>query len=163
MGYTHYNYRDKRSLGSLFMFEKLANDAKKIIAQAEADGISIHGWDGTGEPEFAYDVFRLNGDASQGLDHETFTWQAMPEQPEWWAREHGRDSSKKHRIFDFCKTAYKPYDAVVTAILLRAKVIYGKCVEVSSDGNWDDWKQGRDLYEKVFGESAPVPFEGALV
>jgi hypothetical protein len=57
----------------------------------------------------------------------------------------------------------KPYDAVVTAILIRAKTIYGSCAEISSDGGWSDWKKGRDLYETVFGEVAECPFSEAKV
>ena len=57
----------------------------------------------------------------------------------------------------------KPYDAVVTAILIRAKSIYGSCVEISSDGDWSEWQAGREMYETVFGEVAECPFEGASV
>ena len=64
--------------------------------------------------------------------------------------------------FNFCKTAYKPYDAVVTAILIRAKVIYGDSVQIRSDGDWSEWQSGRDLHEKAFGEVADCPFERAV-
>jgi len=64
--------------------------------------------------------------------------------------------------FSFCKTAMRPYDAVVTAILIRAKTIYGSCAIISSDGDWEtDWQEGRRLYEAVFGEVAPCPMEMA--
>lgn len=164
MGYTHYHTRNAKNKGSAFMFGKLALDAKAIIAEAQSRGIAIRGYDGTGEPEFTEGYFRFNGDASEGLDYETFAWEALPQQQDW-EREHYIASGRNpDQIFDFCKTAYRPYDAVVTAILIRAKVIYGNCVDVRSDGDWNaGWQAGRELYEAVFGEEAPSPFVGELV
>lgn len=156
MGYTHYFIRDKKRLGSAYFYGKLALDAKAIISEAKNSGIVIGDKVGYGSPEFTEAYFSLNGDAKAGFDHETFHWEALPVQPEW-QKEYQKGGSE---IFDFCKTAYKPYDAVVTAILIRAKVIYGNCVSIRSDGDWSDWQAGRDLYEKVFGELAPNPFEG---
>ena len=58
-----------------------------------------------------------------------------------------------------CKTAYKPYDMVVTAILIRATQLLGReymegngCKEISSDGDWDEWVSGRRLVKRVFPE-----------
>lgn len=164
MGYTHYHTRNAKNKGSAYMFGKLALDAKAIITEAEKRGIVIRGYDGTGEPEFTEGYFRLNGDASEGLDHETFAWEALPDQPEWQRKHFEANGRNPNEIFDFCKTAYKPYDTVVTAILIRAKVIYGNLVEVRSDGDWNaGWQAGRELYEAVFGEEAPSPFVGELV
>jgi hypothetical protein len=164
MGYTHYVTRDKRNVGSAWMFGKLALDAKKIIEQAKLEGIVIAGWDGKGEPEFTEGYFRFNGQELNDQDHETFSWEALPEQPEWWVKAYAGDREKKHQIFDFCKTNQKPYDTVVTAVLIRAKVIYGSCVDIGSDGGWEtDWQNGRWLYEKVFGEQAVCPFTQVAV
>ena len=172
MGYTHYHTRNANNKGSAYMFGKLALDAKAIIAEAQSQGIVIRGYDGTGKPEFTEAYFRFNGDADAGLDHETFAWEALPDQPEWQRKHYEAEGKNPYQIFDFCKTAYKPYDAVVTAILIRAKVIYGNLVEVRSDGVWDKqekwgeyghWGAGRKLYETVFGEEAPNPFAGELV
>jgi hypothetical protein len=82
----------------------------------------------------------------------------MPVQPDY-QYEYKKGTDRENEIFEFCKTAYKPYDAVVTAVLIRAKEIYGTVVEIYSDGNWDEWRAGRDLYERVFGEVAKCPFE----
>jgi hypothetical protein len=131
------------------MFGRLALDAKAIIAEATKQGMVVRGAMGEGEPEFTEAYFRLNGDRSQDLDYETFAWEAMPTQQAW---EEGNE------IFDFCKTARRPYDAVVTAILIRAKLIYGDCVDVRSDGEWHEWQAGRELYEATFSEQAPNPF-----
>jgi len=49
--------------------------------------------------------------------------------------------------FDFCKTAQKPYDNVVTAILILAKEYFPEWLEVTTDGDNADWRGGFDLYE----------------
>jgi hypothetical protein len=143
------------------MFGKLALDAKTICDYANANGIRIRNGNGEGEPEFTEFYFSINGDAeaftSDGRDlaHESFYWAGIPTQSEW--------RKDEPDFFEFCKTAYKPYDAVVTAILIRAKTIYGSCVRISSDGDWHEWQAGRDMYEAIFGEVAECPFERASV
>lgn len=47
--------------------------------------------------------------------------------------------------FDFCKTARKPYDTLVTAILLLAKDTFGERISIRSDGNDEEWQAGRDF------------------
>ena len=151
MGYTHYNYRPRKNAGSAYMYGKLALDAKAICEYAYTIGIKLGDWSGENgtHPEFTEGEFSLNG--IDDMAHETFTWKALPTQSEW--------RKDEPEIFDFCKTAMKPYDAVVTAILIRAKEIYGSCVSISSDGDWSEWQDGRDLYEAVFGEVAQCPFD----
>ena len=161
MGYTHYWRRPRPDgehyhIHSAYMFGNLAFDALKIIKQAEINGIRIRDAHGENEPEFNEARFGINGDASafsndgRDLAHESFIWEGTPTVSEW--------RKDEPETFDFCKTAYKPYDAVVTAILIRAKQIYGKYVSVSSDGEWGEWQAGRELYETVFGEVAECPF-----
>jgi hypothetical protein len=151
MGYTHYNYRPVNNAGSAEMYGKLALDAKAICEHAYTVGIKLGDWSGENgtSPQFTEGEFSLNG--IDDMSHETFTWKAIPTQVEW--------RKDEPEIFDFCKTAMKPYDAVVTAILIRAKEIYGSCIRISSDGDWHEWQDGRDLYEAVFGEVAECPFE----
>lgn len=155
MGYTHYNYRPRNNAGSAYMYGKLALDAKAVCDYAQAHGIALGDWTGSfgTQPEFTEGRFSLNGidDGRVDNSHESFIWEALPTQVDW--------RKDEPEIFDFCKTAMKPYDAVVTAILIRAKQIYGSCVSISSDGDWSEWKAGRDIYEAVFGEVAECPFE----
>jgi len=83
--------------------------------------------------------------------HETFAWQKICSmQPEWRKAE--------TMFFDFCKTQEKPYDAAVTACLLWLKECYGDAVKVSSDGTWQEWRDGRDIFNAVFGYDASSPF-----
>ena len=148
MGYTHYWYR-KDGVEDRQAFQELGTDAKRIIAEAERRGIRVADWDGTGEPEFSELRFALNGVGEEA--HETFSWPSVVNRAEW-------DTSDDEWVFACTKTAYKPYDAVVCAILIRAKRIYGDGLRVSSDGYWEDWAEGRSLYEAVFGMEAPRPF-----
>ena len=57
--------------------------------------------------------------------------------------------SDKSMVFSFCKTACKPYDKFVTACLIYAKLIFGKDVRISSDGDIADWQAGKKLVEKA--------------
>ncbi len=156
MGYTHYVTRPIKNAGSSHMFGKLLLDAKKLCDHANANGIRIRNGSGEGEPEFTEFSFSINGDAEgfsddgRDLAHETFHWAGIPVHP--------KHREGESRYFDFCKTAMKPYDAVITAILIRAKTIYGNCVNISSDGEWQDWQAGREMYQTVFGEVAECPF-----
>lgn len=151
MGYTHYFVR-KPHTGTPAQFITLALDAQRIIDAAEAQGITICDWKGEGKPEFTEAYFSLNGSRMNDESCETFLWDAVAELGDWEI-EAGRTV-----CFSFTKTNYKPYDAVVTAILIRAAVIYGDDVEISSDGLWSDWVSGRTLYAETFGEYAPRPF-----
>ena len=154
MGYSHYWYRpyghEDRDA-----FRRLGTDALAIIRTASALGVEVAGWDGSGSPEFTEQHFSLNGLAPERC--ETFVWESRPSHPEWHS-ETGRPETDP--VFGCCKTRQLPYDAILTAILIRAKVIYGDAVRVQSDGGWfEDWLPGRDLYARTFGELAPCPFE----
>lgn len=51
---------------------------------------------------------------------------------------------------DFVKTEQKPYDAVVTACLIVARDHFTEEeLVIASDGTWDAWRAGRDLYEQA--------------
>jgi hypothetical protein len=142
MGYTHYWYRPAGH-EDRDAFRRLGTDAKKIIEVADSLGIEVRGWDSTGRPDFSELHFSLNGGC------ETFSWPSSAGEG---------NSLSGGKSFDFCKTQLLPYDAVVTAILIRAKHVYGDALEVSSDGSWEDWAEGARLYEATFGEPAQNPF-----
>lgn len=59
----------------------------------------------------------------------------------------------------FCKTAGKPYDVVVTAILAFLKTRLGDRLSVRSDGNEKDWKEGLLLAAACHGETVPWPVD----
>lgn len=137
MGYTHY-FKD------LTMSAPFAEAVEKFAKAAESHGVAIRGGNGYDEPVFRPDLVWINGDGMEGLDHETF-W--VPGKPDG---------------FNFCKTARKPYDAVVVASLVWAIVNEADGWEnIGSDGTWEDWVDpthngsnpigGIALYEEVEG------------
>lgn len=94
-------------------WKKLLAATKKIISAATRNGILIAGPHGTGKPEPTRTHIALNG---VGLgSHESFFLSRAPQD------------------FEFCKTAEKPYDAVVVSIMAVAKKI-NKTFEPRSDG-----------------------------
>jgi hypothetical protein len=60
--------------------------------------------------------------------------------------------------FNSVRTDGKPYDAVVTAGLIAARACFApEILEIKSDGDWVDWREGRLLYEEVHGSMAANP------
>lgn len=55
------------------------------------------------------------------------------------------------RIFGFTKTAYKPYDIAVTAVLIIAKKHLGDLINVKSDGDDKDWFDAKRVCQEVLG------------
>jgi hypothetical protein len=54
------------------------------------------------------------------------------------------------RFFSFCKTAYRPYDLIVTAVLIGFKHHFPEAF-VTSDGTDKDWLDGKILCNNVLG------------
>jgi len=142
MGYTHYFTKTGTSRDDALRFEMFARGARTIIEYATTyDNIQIADTMGEnlGKWEITDEVVAFNG---YGADaHESFYW------------------STNSDGFDFCKTAYKPYDAVVTACLIHLKDVYGELVSIGSDGNWHEWRDGATLYRNATGLTAENPMD----
>lgn len=52
--------------------------------------------------------------------------------------------------FNFCKTAYKPYDLAVTSFLIIAKQHLKETISIKSDGETQHWADARVLCQQVF-------------
>lgn len=133
MGYTHYwNFKGiPNSVAyarALRDINKLARFKKDILS-----GYSAHA------PANVYTGVMINGKRKDG--HEDFTLRALP----------------KDCINDFCKTAYKPYDVVVTAALAILKHRLKDTIQISSDGYKSDWVKGVKLARKVTGLAIKSP------
>jgi hypothetical protein len=61
------------------------------------------------------------------------------------------DKKEVGLYFEFCKTAYKPYDLTVIICLIIAKHYLKEQIIVSSDGTLDNWKDGMLLCQKILG------------
>lgn len=145
MGYTHYWRVSKAPKGEASQTEttyQLAirqcqriilayNAACKAIDEKHPNRLSGY----SAHTKVAqYGGLEFNG--VQDLSHETFSF-----------REHFSENDG----FNFCKTAQKPYDVVVTACLVTLKYYLGDLIDVSSDGDAKDWTQGVKLASKVLG------------
>lgn len=137
MGYTHYFYGHDFDPAA---FEKLAEDAGQLQQSCQIP--VAYEYDQPGRAAaFNPEYIRFNGIDDGG--HETFAIR----------RTGGED-------FNFCKTAAKPYDTLVCAVLLAAQYRLGESIRISSDGEWSDWSDGLNLYLSVFPERVPeCPFE----
>jgi hypothetical protein len=131
MGYTHQWESEAIADDG---WAKLLDAANRIMGAAD---VRLAGPMGDGEPVLDDQQIALNGVAADEEGYETFALDASG----------GRD---------FCKTARRPYDTVVTAILLRAALTVPG-FSVSSDGQWSEWEDGRALYTRVFGEAPAKP------
>lgn len=141
MGYTHYYYLPAEI--DQDTFDAAVADIQKV---AEASGVPLGDWEGEGSPEFTRDTIGLNGVGDEG--HETFRVDRVYQSP-YPGREPMTDDDG--RVFHFCKTARKPYDVVVAAALIALKHRLGEAVHVSSDGNDEEWAEGKALAQSALG------------
>lgn len=114
MGYTHY-WRDQRSFTEA-EWKDIVLATNNICDRAKAAKIIL--CDGLGRkgtsPIINNKEISLNG--KENLSHETFCL------------------TKNKCDFNFCKTAQKPYDAVVVSILFAVSKIAPDALRISSDG-----------------------------
>lgn len=134
-GYTHYfvwqDSPDEVALANCIAEMKLIIEAKKDILAAAG---------GEGDPTSETLKVQFNGIGADA--HEPFSFPGT-------------------NGFNFCKTQWKPYDAVVVACLLVARDHFPPDVlEISSDGQWHDWSGGAALYTSVLGRPARNPLDG---
>jgi hypothetical protein len=154
MGYTHYFYRHVTKSSDADLYEVFASQAHRILRKAEKWGIQLADKYGDNLGKWEIDSERISFNGYGPESHETFSWpRQAPERMDFMT------SQPEDFAFDFCKTSRKPYDAVVTALLILANDIYGDAVRISSDGDWQDWEKGAELYERALGAVARVPFE----
>jgi hypothetical protein len=121
MGYSHY-WTFKNAIEQS-NWDKFLEGARQIIGTATEAGIQLE--DNSTDTEII-----INGVGAGA--HETFS------------------ITSEDVGYDFCKTAQKPYDTVVTAILIHAKKVFGDDILITSDGAWFEWEGGQLLYESVY-------------
>lgn len=84
---------------------------------------------------------QCSGDCS----HENFIFDRDRGKPEDW------EKPKEGLYFDFCKTAFKPYDLAVITFLIIAKHYLDYALKVSSEGTNQQWFDGKMLCQIVLG------------
>jgi hypothetical protein len=148
MGYTHYwrfgAFITEKS------YKQALSEIRKLI-KASPVPLANHMGDVGTKPSVGPTV-SFNGVGEDS--HETFILRADPTLVSTDNRRYPTDEINR---FDFTKTARKPYDIIVTAALCVLQERLGASVEVTSDGNADDWEAGRAFAEKVLGRPVKVP------
>jgi hypothetical protein len=153
MGFTSY-YRIPSKMDSE-RFDALVKDVKVIIKSAKGLGIELangNGEKGT-KPKITKDLICFNGVEEDS--HETL----------YIARE-DEMTSKNELVFNFCKTARKPYDTIVSAVLVAVKKHFPES-NISSDGGMETFlkgsmegqKGGIPLCVELFGEDYVKDFK----
>lgn len=129
MGYTHY-FEVKAPIDPE-AFRKLSLVVTELVELPECP--KLGNWAGHGDPASAPEItserISLNGLGANA--HETFSLEL--------------NSSG----FNFCKTARKPYDVAIVAILCLADLYLGGALVISSDGSPDEWEFGLALARKI--------------
>ena len=132
MGYTHY-WRMNDEGCSDETWDKISRSIMALVVHEEFRGIRVCGGDGTRTPLFTDESIEFNGSEDGDLYHEPCTIERNGEG------------------FNFCKTAHKPYDALVVASLLVLYTYHGGVTKLTSDGGEDGILAGLWLCEKVLG------------
>ena len=136
MGYTHY-WRQLRDFTDT-EWQELMRLTKLITASSGRDII-------LSEFNINNEEIRFNGYGEEG--HETFL---ITKKKRAKADYEEQEAYDRQGAFEFCKTAHKPYDKYVTAVLCALYNIEvkewplgdGKIMSISSDGNTEDWTEG---------------------
>ena len=127
MGYTHY-WHKRSEADTLNHLYGAALEKAGVIVRAQR--ISPIAWE-SDEPNRApetSDGIRFNGIEDEG--HETFYLPA---------------NAQEFESFQFCKTAEKPYDVVVVAVLCAIDHWAPGVLNITSDGNREEWTEGAVL------------------
>lgn len=130
MGYTHY-IRQPLEIPKA-NWDCIIKCVKHLF-ETEAKGLIQYEYDENKPPVANEKEIRFNGIGDDG--HETFYLTRGPER------------------FSFCKTARKPYDKIVCAVLNIVYHYAGDYVEISSDGEFDEWEEGNEIVQRLFGFS----------
>jgi len=142
MGFTRYWTLNLQ--GSEKNYKKALTDIRKIV---KAKTNILAGGHGEGKPNLKGNIC-FNG-IGPDQDHETFLLcKILSDSPD---------------SFNFCKTAQKPYDVVVSACLVVLAHYMGEDVKVSVDGDQEDWVEGVKLANKVLKKKFPNPLDPTSV
>ena len=135
MGYTHYWGRET-SETTQEQYASAIKDIRAVVSEFSSILADSAGDAGT-SPELEIGVV-FNGIENNG--HETFY---LPENIE------------QMESFEFCKTAYKPYDIVVVACLT---ILHNHCprLKISSDGEGSDLEEGLKLAQNTLKNASLV-------
>lgn len=67
------------------------------------------------------------------------------------SKEEFKQANERGLLFGCCKTAFRPYDLAVQCLLVIARYHLGKDIEVSSDGEKENWAEAVTLCQEMLG------------
>lgn len=161
MGYTHYFAYKPDDPTFIDRWPQMTADAQRVIdALPDIIGPGVDDFDGHDGPEADERWIWLNGVGQNA--HETLLIHGPGPAAQATVTDLTRWFGDVDYIWAFCKTAHKPYDIVVGAILLRCHRLAPQAFVIDSDGDWDaDWQPIRGLYTGLFGATGPNPLNSA--
>ncbi len=134
MGYTHYYYT--KPTISKEKWDKLINDVEAMVVNSD---IIQKEYNDNSLPIVNNEKICFNGKGEAG--HETFV-----------LLKNDTHVNNDEKVFNFCKTACKPYDTYVTAVLLLAKIHLEDEIDIASNGEISKWHTGVSLIKSKLGK-----------
>ena len=137
MGYTHY-YTQKRSFTDSEWHnirqaaDQILRPAKDVIDQHKASDQKL---------KITKDIILFNGIGDDA--HETFLLDKKLRPTKWKGA-----TFNEGDCFRFTKTARKPYDKYVTALLIVIHNFANGALDIASDGFYEEWIPGKEFASK---------------
>lgn len=136
MGYTHYYERNMKEV-SRETWNAMIKEIRQAVTVLKMErSISLAGGLGKDRPVFSRERIWFNGPERDDLGHETFDFYRVMNKRDLEFNEElaGVSPKRKEWFFNCCKTAHKPYDIVVCAVLLIMKKHLKDGLRIGSDG-----------------------------
>lgn len=144
MGFSHYLYRPKQLDKN--KFSEAVKDCKKVCESIKAP-ITYFDTYFDKDEEGDGNIFSSNTISFNGIGedaHEPFiVHQDFPLE--------GYVQWDEDKIFQFCKTARKPYDTAVVTCLIILYHYFGDEIKICSDGFPEEWKTGLQAVQDCLG------------
>jgi len=134
IGYTHY-FHQQRDV-TLREWTDIINDFTKLLEDNYLPAIQYES-DDSSPPQIDYHLVRFNGVGDDG--HETMILDPY------------------NTDFEFCKTARKPYDLAVCALLLLAHHHAPGAWKIRSDGGPAEWARALQLAQHIIDPRITLP------
>jgi len=141
LGYTHYYYIKEGTIPSE-IWERICQDFRSLILFVPSNSINKQNGLLALDVSITPDVIQFNG-VGEGR-HETFVLSRLNYREEW-------QNGDSDMLFNFCKTARKPYDLFVCSCLIIAKNHLKNDIKVTSDGEQSDWAEAIILCQNSVG------------
>jgi hypothetical protein len=145
MGYTHYWQFDFNKGGTAAeneaRYQRALKQCVKVVQTYSKQFGGLAGFTAHAKVNL-YGGLQVNGSARVGACEPLFFLEHL----------------KQNEVWAFCKTCRLPYDTVVTACLIILQKYLGDVIQVSSDGNAENWADGLTLARQVTGlKSLKIP------